>query len=645
MRIRSDHDLVDAARDGDPDAFAALYDRYADRVHTFAYARLRDPADSADAVQTTFITAHRRLDQLADPSRFRPWVFAIARTTIIDVGRERSRRTVEASADTESMPDLVGDDRAPGRDLEAEESAALLWEAATGLQPRDQELLELHLREGLDGADLAEAMNVEPGHVYVMVKRLKERLGTAVGSLLVARRGRGDCAELDRVLGEWDGRFSLDVRSRVTRHVEGCDTCRNTRKAAIGWEQIAAAMPRIPAPVSSRLAVLGATGGTIGAIGGAASGAAASADPTGSTFTTVASVVGSIAATIGMLAWPVVGSGGPDVEVAGIVETIDTTTSTTLSPTSTTMAAPTTTTPPNTTSTAPITAPTTTASTTTTTTPPRPTPTAVLGPAPTTTPPAPSTAAPSSSTTTTTTTTSTTTTSTTTTTTSTTTTTTTTIPAPVGPVLASSVTEVAFGALLDTVTVPLSNTGDQVLSWTATIPAGTNFTVLGANKGTILPGASGTVTIVFDRSVPRPEGDYPAVPTDLAITTGVGGSLSLPLTASVERAPGIDFSVLTNPIVEDGGPCAGGAAGLPVVTTVIATIAEESGVTEVLIEWDGTIEPMTLDPTDPSGTDYLVEIGSLAAGTYDITVSATDERGNTASSIREDELIVDPCPT
>ena len=85
MRNRSDHELVDSARSGDAEAFAALYDRYADRVHTFAYSRLRDPADAADAMQTTFITAHRRLEQLSDPARFRPWVFAIARTTIIDV--------------------------------------------------------------------------------------------------------------------------------------------------------------------------------------------------------------------------------------------------------------------------------------------------------------------------------------------------------------------------------------------------------------------------------------------------------------------------------------------------------------------------------------------------------------------------------
>ena len=98
-------------------------------------------------------------------------------------------------------------------------------------------------------------MSVEPSHVYVMVKRLKERLGTAVGSLLVARRGADDCLDLQQVLAGWDGQFSLDVRSRVTRHIESCDTCQETRRAAVAWETIASAMPSVPAPAATRALV------------------------------------------------------------------------------------------------------------------------------------------------------------------------------------------------------------------------------------------------------------------------------------------------------------------------------------------------------------------------------------------------------
>jgi len=629
---RADEELVESTLAGDGDAFAALYDRYADRVHSFAYSRLRDPADAADALQSTFITAHRRLGQLTDPSRFRPWIFAIARTTIIDVGRVRARRSVESSTDSDTMPDLPSDDRSPERDLEAAQSAALLWEAAAGLQPRDQELLELHLREGLEGAELAEAMDVEPSHVYVMVKRLKERLGAAVGSLLVARRGRADCDVLDHLLADWDGRFSLDVRGRVNRHVEGCETCGRTRKAAIAWEQIAAAIPAVPAPVASRAAVLAATVGIVG-IAGTGTTAIATAEPGGGALATLTSVVATIGVTAGLLAWPVTfGSDPAPLEVAGVIETAEATTTTVFSATASSTTTPSTT--------RPVAAPedsrgpsTTTPDATTTTTPTTTTPTTtttpvLLGPAPTITEPpttseppsttvAPTTTAPPSTTTTTTTT------------------------APIGSILGSSFTEVAFGATLSTVTVELTNTGDQPLTWSATLPAAGSFFVLGPSSGTIEPGGvPGQVTVGFDRDAALDEGDHPVDPSWLLVTDDSGDSLALPLSASVERPPEVGFVLRQNPIIEYDGWCSGNSPDL-LATAVFATVYDESGIVSVDIAWADYVDAMTPNPDDPSGESYGTVIGYLPEGTYDVAVSATDSRGNTAT--QSGQLVVEAC--
>ena len=288
--MTTDAQLVVTARDATgretTEAFAALYDRYADRIHTFCFSRLRNDADAADALQETFVNAHWRLHQLADPEKFRPWLFAIARTTVVDVARARGRHdnrrdwgpvAGRRQPTDPSGLDMAADQAGPERGIVAAESAALLWDAAAGLQPRDQELLELHLREGLEGSELAEAMDVEPSHVYVMVKRMKTRLSTAVGSLLVARVGRSACADLDTLLAGWDGRFSLAIRSTITRHVESCDTCHETRRAAVAWESIAAAMPTSPAPAAVRPAVMTLITG--GVLTGGGSGPAAAATP------------------------------------------------------------------------------------------------------------------------------------------------------------------------------------------------------------------------------------------------------------------------------------------------------------------------------------------------------------------------------
>jgi hypothetical protein len=48
---RSDAELVAAAMAGDRGAFAAIYDRYADRLHDFCWSLLRDRDEAADATE------------------------------------------------------------------------------------------------------------------------------------------------------------------------------------------------------------------------------------------------------------------------------------------------------------------------------------------------------------------------------------------------------------------------------------------------------------------------------------------------------------------------------------------------------------------------------------------------------------------
>jgi hypothetical protein len=69
---RSDAELVAAAVAGDRGAFAAIYDRYADRLHDFCWSLLRDRDEAADATQDAFLVAAERLDQLRDPGGCAP---------------------------------------------------------------------------------------------------------------------------------------------------------------------------------------------------------------------------------------------------------------------------------------------------------------------------------------------------------------------------------------------------------------------------------------------------------------------------------------------------------------------------------------------------------------------------------------------
>lgn len=251
--VVEDADLVSAFRGGDPDAFAAIYDRYADRLHDFCHAILRDRHEAADALQDTMLVAHRRLHQLRDPTRLRPWLFAIARHQAYRRSRHRNQATPAEPANL----DMRADDAPYDDGVRAEETSRIVWEAAAGLATRDQMVLDLHVRQGLAGGELAEALGVTTHHADVLVSRVRQRMERALGALLVSRLGRDDCTELGRLLEGWDGAFSVLMRKRVARHVDGCEICDDTRSRVAGAVALLGAMPLVPAPPELRDRLLG----------------------------------------------------------------------------------------------------------------------------------------------------------------------------------------------------------------------------------------------------------------------------------------------------------------------------------------------------------------------------------------------------
>jgi RNA polymerase sigma factor (sigma-70 family) len=300
---RPDAELVTAWAAGDQSAFAAVYDRYADALFAFALSRLRDRAAAADAVQDTFLRAARRVDQLRDRTRLRAWLYAIARNQVIDAVRR------PALLATTELDDMTSDERDPADVAAANDAAALLRDAALGLNERDQELLDLHLRHGLDGADLADVAGLSRPQSYVAMNRLRARLAKAIGVVLVARHGSRDCDGLAQVLRGWDGRFTLDMRSRVTRHVESCSTCAEQRTKLVAAVQLspgALAIPFAAAPALLRRTTIERVAeahGPVGADGTSAGppgpGGETLGTPAGSGGETLGAPAGSGAETLG----------------------------------------------------------------------------------------------------------------------------------------------------------------------------------------------------------------------------------------------------------------------------------------------------------------------------------------------------------
>jgi RNA polymerase sigma-70 factor, ECF subfamily len=111
--------LVDAAKLGDEEAFAALLHSVGDTCLAIAYRILRDVDLAEDAVQTAFISAWKQLPTLRDSDRFEPWLhrtlvracYAEARRgrrwatniRVLDIGGESARDDVLTVDDRDQL--------------------------------------------------------------------------------------------------------------------------------------------------------------------------------------------------------------------------------------------------------------------------------------------------------------------------------------------------------------------------------------------------------------------------------------------------------------------------------------------------------------------------------------------------------------
>lgn len=214
-----DREVVASIVAGDPAGLAAAYDRYAGALYGYCRTLLREPADAADAVHDMFVIATVSLYRLRDPERLRPWLYAVARTVCL------RKLRADKAADRTAAPGEADEDA----DADAE-LRALLRAAGGGLNPGERDIVELRLWQGLDAAEAAAVLGITRGHAHSLLSRGRDQLAASVGALLVARTGREDCTDLERLLSGWDRQLTVPLRKRLGKHIEHCDVCSDRRR-------------------------------------------------------------------------------------------------------------------------------------------------------------------------------------------------------------------------------------------------------------------------------------------------------------------------------------------------------------------------------------------------------------------------------
>jgi len=167
--------LLAAAAAGDSSAWNILVDQYTGLLWSIARGYRMSSADSADAVQTTWLRLVEHLDRIEDPSRLPGWLATTVRRECLRLLRRGKRE--QPSFDDDGLPDLVDD--APALDaalLDSERDAAL-WRAVAQMPERCRVLLRVLMASPPPAyAEVAAALDMPIGSIGPTRQRCLERL-------------------------------------------------------------------------------------------------------------------------------------------------------------------------------------------------------------------------------------------------------------------------------------------------------------------------------------------------------------------------------------------------------------------------------------------------------------------------------------
>ena len=161
-----EHAALRQCQAGHLDAFAELYEAYAQKIFAFLFHKTFDRSLAEDLCSETFLKALDRIESF-DGSKggFQTWLFAIARNTLIDAFRKRRE-----SAPLEDAWDLPSD-----QDTAAEAEIQLLRQALEShmrrLSPESREILMMRFWQDLSFREIAEILGKSEASVKMSVSR------------------------------------------------------------------------------------------------------------------------------------------------------------------------------------------------------------------------------------------------------------------------------------------------------------------------------------------------------------------------------------------------------------------------------------------------------------------------------------------
>lgn len=177
--MNQEQNWIEAARQGDQDAFAQLVRLYEKRVFALTLRMCKKPEDAAEAAQEAFLAAWQGLRFFRGESSFSTWLYRLASNASVDLLRREGRHRAAAGPsldDAELNLDVPAPAASPQEQAERSELREQIEAGLAALPPDYRQVLILREIHQRTYDEIADILSLDLGTVKSRISRGRKQL-------------------------------------------------------------------------------------------------------------------------------------------------------------------------------------------------------------------------------------------------------------------------------------------------------------------------------------------------------------------------------------------------------------------------------------------------------------------------------------
>lgn len=177
---------VARTKDGDPEAFRTLVERYSRSLFSLAFRLTGNEQDAEDVVQETFLRAYKQISRYDGRASFYTWVYRIAANYALDL--LRARKTMGRKNDEDADPvlaNVAAPELGADRVVYANQVQTKLESAMAELTPQERTAFVMRHFEGQSIDDIGNALGIGESATKNSIFRAVQKLRRALEPVVV----------------------------------------------------------------------------------------------------------------------------------------------------------------------------------------------------------------------------------------------------------------------------------------------------------------------------------------------------------------------------------------------------------------------------------------------------------------------------